>query len=108
MATESIAAGAFLPYLADDRATAASNHDAVTLGSDQEDKISNMPYSLQEGATADMMHSRAEACEEVAGELESAADEIMDLNDLEDPPAAAIIQTSARDILDNIGWNFEP
>jgi chromosome segregation ATPase len=81
-----------------------------TLGQEQEDKIGNMPDSLQDGETAQMMRGRAEACEEVAGELESAADEIEDLIDpdvdVDDPAAAGADQ--AQSIIDGIGWNFEP
>ena len=83
--------------------------DIRTLGSEQEDKISNMPDSLQEGATADLLRGRAEACEEVAGELEQAADEIEDLIDPDmdsDNPAAAGAD-EAQSILDGIGWNFD-
>jgi len=79
-----------------------------TLGSEQEDKIGNMPDSLQDGEVAERLRGRAEACEEVANELEAAADEIVDLKDLEDPPTDDIICTSARDILDNIGWDVDP
>ena len=81
-----------------------------TLGEEQEEKIGNMPDSLQESDTAQMLQGRAEACEALAGELESAADEIEDLIDpdvdVDDPAAAGADQ--AQSILGGIGWNFEP
>jgi hypothetical protein len=95
-----------LEGLADELRSAAD--ELRTLGSDQEDKIGNMPDSLQDGEVAERLRGRAEACEEVANELEAAADEIVDLKDLEDPPTDDIIRTSARDILDNIGWDVDP
>jgi flagellar biosynthesis chaperone FliJ len=78
------------------------------LGSEQEEKISNMPDSLQSSATADLLQSRADACEEVAGELENAAEEIEGLVDpevdIDDPAAAGAEQ--AKIIIENIGWDY--
>ena len=76
-----------------------------SLSSDQEEKISNMPCSLQDGATAELLRSRSEACEEVAGELESAANDIDDLiaTDNADGP----IEDRAQDIIAGISWNLE-
>lgn len=53
--------------------------DLRTLGSEQEDKRSNMPDQLQDGEIGERLQNRAEACEEVASELESAASEVEDL-----------------------------
>lgn len=41
-----------------------------SLGEEQADKISNMPDSLQEGPTGEMLQNRADACEEWADNLE--------------------------------------
>lgn len=82
-----------------------------TLGQEQEDKIGNMPDSLQDSETAQMMQGRAEACEEVAEELESAASEIesIDPADEEEPDDYDVEELVGRveDIISGIGWNFE-
>jgi hypothetical protein len=85
------------------------------LGQEQEDRIGNMPDSLQDGEVAEMMRGRAEACEELAGELESAADETegIDPTDEEEPQKLNEDQTTelvsrVEDIIAGIGWNFEP
>jgi prefoldin subunit 5 len=76
------------------------------LGQEQEDKIGNMPDSLQDSDTAQMLQGRAEACEEVAGELESAADDIENLDPAdEDEPEPEVSQV--EDIISGIGWNYE-
>lgn len=41
------------------------------LGQEQEDKISNMPDSLQQGSTGELLQGRADACEEWASDLEN-------------------------------------
>jgi chromosome segregation ATPase len=82
------------------------------LGEEQEGKVGNMPDSLQDSDTAQMLQGRAEACEEVAGELESAADDIesIDPADEEEPqddPDAELV-SRVEDIISGIGWNYEP
>ena len=49
------------------------------LGSEQEDKLSGMPDSLQEGPTGQLLQERSEACESMADELDTAADEVESL-----------------------------
>lgn len=44
------------------------------LGSEQEDKLSNMPEGLQQGDTGQLLQTRAEECQSKADELEQAAD----------------------------------
>jgi len=79
------------------------------LGTEQEEKIGNMPDSLQESDTAQMLQDRSEACESLADEIETAAGEIEDLIDpdldVDDPAAADVDQVQS--IIDGIGWNFE-
>ena len=41
-----------------------------SLGEEQEDKLSNMPDSLQEGPTGQLLEGRASGCEEWASDLE--------------------------------------
>jgi hypothetical protein len=43
------------------------------LGEEQYDKVSNMPDSLQDSETAQLLEQRAESCEDFATEIESAA-----------------------------------
>lgn len=47
-----------------------------SLGEEQSSKRDNMPESLQDSDTGQKLEARAEACDEIAGEIESAADEI--------------------------------
>lgn len=75
-----------------------------TLGSEQEDKICNMPDSLQDSEVAERLRARAEACEEIAGELESAADEIEDLDVEEDENLYGVV----ADIISAISWDLDP
>jgi hypothetical protein len=46
------------------------------LGSEQEEKAGNMPESLQESPTAELLRERATACEDMADKLETAAGEV--------------------------------
>lgn len=46
------------------------------LGTDCQDKLDNMPESLQQGDTGQLLENRAQECESKADELDSAADEI--------------------------------
>lgn len=41
------------------------------LGQEQQDKLDNMPDGLRDGDTGQLLQERADACEEVASELES-------------------------------------
>jgi len=80
------------------------------LGEEQEGKIGNMPDSLQDSDTAQMLQSRAEACEEVAGELESAADDIENLDPIggeETEDDEHELTGQVEDIISGIGWNYE-
>jgi len=95
-----------LEGLADELRSAAD--ELRTLGSEQEDKIGNMPDSLQDGEVAERLRGRAEACEEVANELEAAADEIVDLKEEHDLGTDTDIVEAARSVLDNIGWDVDP
>lgn len=54
--------------IADEVSSIAS--DFRDLGSEQEDKKSNMPDALQDGDTGQMLEERKEKCESIADELE--------------------------------------
>lgn len=45
--------------------------DVRALGGEQADKLSNMPDSLQQGPTGEMLQSRADGCDAWADELEA-------------------------------------
>lgn len=66
------------------------------LGDEQEEKVDNMPESLQESETADLLRERQEACETISGELDAAADRFEDEDYSED----------ADDILSTISWDY--
>lgn len=53
----------------EDEVTDIAN-DFRSLGEEQADKLSNMPDSLQQGPTGELLQQRADRCEEIAGELE--------------------------------------
>lgn len=72
-----------------------------TLGQEQEDKIDNMPDSLQDSEVAELLRERGESCSTVAGDLEAAADEIEELGDEEENS-----EERARELIDNIDWSF--
>jgi hypothetical protein len=73
-----------------------------TLGQEQEEKISNMPDSLQDSEVAELLQERSEACSNTASELEAVADEIEGLGDeKEENP-----EKRARELIDNIDWSF--
>jgi len=75
------------------------------LGSEQEEKMYNMPESLQEGDTGQLLQQRSEQCEEIAGELENAAVEIRDLKD--DVDDIEDLEGRIQDILEGVPWEFE-
>jgi len=77
-----------------------------SLGEEQADKVYNMPESLQESETADLLNQRNEACESLSDEIEQAADEIssMDASACEDDED---LQSEIQSYLDGISWDFE-
>lgn len=67
--------------LASDKDDAAQDFRSLAeevraLGEEQADKRSNMPDSLQDSETGELLQSRADRCEEIATALEEAADEL--------------------------------
>jgi len=77
-----------------------------TLGQEQEDKIGNMPDSLQDGEVAERTRGRAEACENVAGELESTADDIETMEEVEGEGDDEIV-CRVQDILSGVSWDVD-
>lgn len=65
---------------------------ARDIGTDQSDKLANMPEGLQQGPTGELLQERADACETWAEEIEGI--EIPDPDDFaeDDEPEAALQQ----------------
>jgi len=95
-----------LEDVADELRSAAG--ELRTLGNEQEDKIGNMPDSLQDSEVAERLRNSADACESVASELESAANEIVDLKGRDDLKTDDRIRDAAQAVLDNITWDVDP
>ena len=112
-----------MPIDANDLLSAADELRSVAdeirnLGEEQESKIDNMPDSLQYSETAERLRTRASLCEELAGELESAADDIENLEvteineeecdederEMREEEAREEVVSQAQDILSGIGW----
>lgn len=51
------------------------------LGEEQKSKFDNMPESFQQGDTGQLLESRAEKCEEIAGEFEAITYDVSDKDD---------------------------
>ena len=66
------------------------------LGSDCEDKRSNMPDQLQDCETGEKLGDRASACEDVADELEAVDCEV-DEDDLHEEAKAEVVEDHASD-----------
>lgn len=59
--------------------------DVENLGSEQEEKLNNMPEGLQQGHTGELLEERRQACEDWASAINDAADELeTKLNELEE------------------------
>jgi uncharacterized protein YukE len=90
------------------------------LGNECEEKYNNMPDSLQQGPTGELLQTRTEQCENIATELDSAADEVEQvgtdltdslenktLTDEEKEKASADAFDQVTEIISNLGWEFE-
>jgi len=82
------------------------------LGSEQDDKFSNMPEGLQQGDTGQLLESRRDCCESTANYLESAASEIenIDYEDCDDKAGFTedeYFVSEAQNIASNISWEWE-
>lgn len=67
-----------------------------------------MPESLQSSPTGELLTERKERCEEVANELDSAADEMEGIldSDPEDDESEDDRLERAAQILDCVSWDF--
>ena len=57
---------------------------ATNLGQDQQDKLDNMPDSLQDGATGELLRERNEECEELVSTLEDLKERLQEAEDADD------------------------
>jgi chromosome segregation ATPase len=71
-----------------------------SLGEEQEEKRSNMPDQLQDGEIGEKLSARNEACEEIAGELESAADDLDSLLEEHQQEAAQEARNKLAELLE--------
>lgn len=69
-------------------------------GQECEDKRSNMPDSLQDAPSGELLQTRYEQCQQIAQELDDAASEIDEMDD--DTPVEDVI-----DKAEGINWEFE-
>lgn len=84
------------------------------LGSAQEEKFNNMPDGLQQGDIGQLLEQRAQACETIADELESAVGELEswepDLTDIDQPEKdeeAAQAVEIINEQVGNLSWDWE-
>lgn len=79
--------------------------DLRSLGSEQEDKFSNMPDGLQQGDTGQLIEARGQSCEAIADEFEG-----IDFNDCPDDSCDVIISEWLEEKkveLDSVSWDYE-
>lgn len=104
-----IVAGIRVGVLLEPSAIAAAISDLCSdiqqLGEEQREKKSNMPDSLQESDTGQLLEERADLCDETAEALEQAAQDIESLPtpSEDDEPAWA---ADVADILAEVNWSL--
>lgn len=85
--------------------------DVREAGEQCEEKRSNMPDSLQDGETGQLLETRSERCGDIADELESAASAIRDLepSDGEDSEGddPEVSKNEAIGHAEGISWDYE-
>ncbi len=79
-----------------------------SLGEEQRDKLSNMPEGLQQGDTGQLLEERAEACDNVAQELEGIDMDIEEPEEGDEDAKAEAIDEQWQDKLELVqGVSFE-
>ena len=78
--------------------------EVESFGQEQADKISNMPDSLQQSPTAEMLQGRADACEEIAQSLRDAADALASV-DLDNEELD--VEAEIRSAIESVNWSYE-
>lgn len=68
------------------------------LGQEQQDKLDNMPDSLQQGDTGQMIQERIDGCDEWATEVDSQADDLPDEPEDNDDPDEDDPERTAREV----------
>lgn len=71
------------------------------LGEEQEEKLGNMPDSLQEAPTGELLQERADACTEWADELENHVCEFEEVQSLLDASLTEEDEQAAKDAVEN-------
>ena len=81
--------------------------EVESLGSEQSDKLSNMPDSLQQGSTGELLQSRADRCEAIAEALNQAADELEAWTPEESEDTEAEDGAEGAEPEEDTGWEEE-
>jgi len=95
----------------------ASADSVRELGQGCEESLANMPESLQNGPTGELLRERVEACERIADELDAAANAVSNLGEVEEPPQdeddseengeATTTWGEARAEVEQVDWSCE-
>lgn len=80
--------------------------DVRSLGEEQSEKRDNMPEGLQDSETGSLLEERADNCETLSGDLESAAQEISNLETEADDHEDLEWREEAAGILENVSWDL--
>jgi hypothetical protein len=80
--------------------------DVRSAGEECADKKGNMPDSLQEGSTGQLLETRAEQCEQLAADLETAASDIRDL-EADEEKSDEDKEREAIELAENVSWDYE-
>lgn len=80
-------------------------NEVRSLGEAQEEKRSNMPEGLQDGDTGSLLEERANNCETLSGDLESASQEISGI-DIDGEDAVENWYEDAASILEGVSWDL--
>lgn len=78
--------------------------DLRTLAQEQEDKLGNLPDSLQESETGTLLRDRQENCERIADELDQLASELQSSDAGDDPD---LCREEAEKFLSEVDWSCD-
>jgi hypothetical protein len=87
--------------------------ESESLGSEQEEKLNNMPEGFQQGSTGELLQARSDACQTVADTLRDAASELEgkpwedDGDNIDGETAFDKAFRHASDIIANLSWDWD-
>jgi hypothetical protein len=79
-----------------------------SLGEEQQGKRDNMPDQLQDSETGELLQSRADACDTLADELETAEGEVRELVGEDDEPSLIRVTASPFEEDGDFPWEYKP